>query len=87
MTEAKQSYWTEFCKMRYQNQKTCIKYGQMLNLSPLVIRLRKTKEEYQDTVPNQCHYLNSPIQYNEFLETWESFASNITTVGIDGISY
>ena len=42
---------------------------------------------YKDAIPNQCRYLNSPVQYDEFLETLESFASNTTTVGIDGISY
>ena len=45
------------------------------------------KEEYRDAIPNQCQYLNSPLQYDEFLETLESFASNTTTVGIDCISY
>ena len=31
--------------------------------------------------------MNSPLQYDEFIETLESFASNSTAVGIDGISY
>ena len=60
------------------------------NLSPLIIKFRKVeeqKEEYKDAVSNQCHYLNSPLQYDEFIETLESFASNSTAVGIDGISY
>ena len=60
------------------------------NLSPSIIRFRKEeeqKEEYKDAIPNQCHYLNSPLQYDEFIETLESFASNSTAVGTDGISY
>ena len=31
--------------------------------------------------------MNSPLQYDEFIETLESFSSNSTAVGIDGISY
>ena len=62
MTEVKQSYWTEFCKMKYQNQKTCIKYGQMLNLSPLVIRLRKTKRR----IPGHS---SKPVSLFEFPHT------------------
>ena len=31
--------------------------------------------------------MNSPLQYGEFIETLESFASNSTAVGTDGISY
>ena len=60
------------------------------NLNPSIIKFRKEeeeKEEYKDAVPNQCHYLNSPLQYDEFIETLESFASNSTAVGIDSISY
>ena len=38
-------------------------------------------------ISNRCHYLNSPLKYDEFIETLESFASNSTAVGIDGISY
>ena len=47
------------------------------------------KEIYQDAFPDQCYYLNSPIQYGDFsfLQILESFASNTTTVGIDGVSY
>ena len=59
------------------------------NLSPSIIKFRKEegqKEEYKDTIPNQ-RYLNSPLQHDEFIETLESFASNSTAVGIDGISY
>ena len=59
------------------------------NLNPSIIKFRKEeeqKEEYKDAVSNQCHYLNSPLQYDEFIGTLES-ASNSTAVGIDGISY
>ena len=45
------------------------------------------KEEYKDAISNQYHYLNSPLQYDEFIDTLESFASNSTAVGIDSISY
>ena len=34
------------------------------NLNPSIIKFRKVeeqKEEYKDAVPNQCHYLNSPL--------------------------
>ena len=60
------------------------------NLNPSIIKFRKEeeqKEEYKDAIPNECHYLNSPLQYDEFIETLESFASNFTAVGIGGISY
>ena len=59
------------------------------NLKPSSTKVRKEeqKEEHKDAVPNLCQYLNSPLQYNEFLETLESFESNTTTVDIDGISY
>ena len=60
------------------------------NLNPSIIKFRKEeeqKEEYKDAIPNLCHYLNSPLQYDEFIETLESFASNSTEAGIDGISY
>ena len=60
------------------------------NLNPSIIKFRKEeeqKEEYKDAISNQCHYLNSPLQYDEFIETLESFLSNSTAVGIDGISY
>ena len=60
------------------------------NLNPSIIKFRQEeeqKEEYKDAIPNQCHYLNSPLQYDEFIETLESFASNSTAVGINGISY
>ena len=60
------------------------------NLSPWIIKFKKEeeqKEEYKDAISNQRHYLNSPLQYDEFIETLESFASNFTAVGIDGISY
>ena len=60
------------------------------NINPSIIKFRKEgeqKEEYKDAIPNQCHYLNSPLQYDEFIETLESFTSNSTAVGIDGISY
>ena len=45
------------------------------------------KEEYRDVIPNQCHYLNSPLQYDEFLGALGSFASDTLTAGIDCISY
>ena len=60
------------------------------NLNPSVINLRKEeeqKEEYKDAIPNQCHNLNSPLQYDEFIETLKSVVSNTTAVGIDGITY
>ena len=61
------------------------------NLNPSTMKFRKVeeqKEEYSDAVPNQCHYLNnSPLQYDEFIETLKSFASNTTTVGTDGIHH
>ena len=60
------------------------------NLNPSVIKFRKEeeqKEEYKDAIPDHCRYLNSPLQYDECIETLKSFASNITAVGIDGISY
>ena len=60
------------------------------NLNPSVIKIRKEeaqKEKYKDAISNQCHYLNSPLQYDECIETLKSFASNSTAVGIDGISY
>ena len=60
------------------------------NLNPAIIKFRKEeeqKEEHKGTISNQYHYLNSPLQYDEFIETLESFASNSTAVGIDGISY
>ena len=60
------------------------------NINPVVMKFRKEEEQkeiYQDTFPDQCHYLNSPIQYDESLETLQSLASNTTTVGIDGVSY
>ena len=60
------------------------------NLNPSITKFRKEeeqKEEYKDAISNQCHYLNSPLQYDEFIETLESFASNSTAAGIDGISY
>ena len=60
------------------------------NLNPVVMKFRQEEEQteiYQDAFPDQRHYLNSPIQYDEFLETLETFASNTTTVGIDGVSY
>ena len=60
------------------------------NLNPSLIKYRKEeeqKEEYKHAVPKQCHYLNSPLQYDEFIETLKSFASNTTAVGIDGTSY
>ena len=47
------------------------------NLNPSIIKFRKEeeqKEEYKDAISNQCHYLNSPLQYDEFIETLESFA-------------
>ena len=56
------------------------------NLSPSIIKFRK-KEEYKDAISDQCHCLNSPLPYDEFIETLESFASNSTAVGVDGISY
>ena len=62
----------------------------IFNLNPVVMRFRKEEEQTetdQDAFPDQCHYLNSPIQYDEFLETLESFASNTATVGDDGVSY
>ena len=35
------------------------------------------------SIPNQCHYLKSPLQYDEYLEMiFDSFASNTTTTGI-----
>ena len=46
------------------------------NFSPLMIKFRKDeeqKEEYQDTIFKQCQYLNTPLQYGEFLETWDLF--------------
>ena len=60
------------------------------NLNPSVIKFKKEeeqKEEYKDAIPNQWHNLNSPLQYDEFIETLKSFASNTTAVGIDGTSY
>ena len=57
------------------------------NLNPSIIKFRneeEQKEEYNDAIPNQCHYLNSPLQYDEVIETLESFASNSTAVGTDG---
>ena len=58
------------------------------NLNPSVIKFRKEKQkQYKGAIPNHCRYLNSPLQYDECIETLESFASNITAVGIDGISY
>ena len=60
------------------------------NLNPSIIKFRKEeeqKEEYKHAVPKQCHYLNSPLQYDEVIETLKSFASNTTAVGIDGTSY
>ena len=58
------------------------------NLNPSVIKFRKEEQkEYKDAIPNHCRYLNSPLQYDECIETLKSFASNITAVGIDGISY
>ena len=59
------------------------------NLNPSVIKFRKEeeqKEEYKDAIPDHCRYLNSPLQYDECIETLKSFASYITAVGIDGIS-
>ena len=59
------------------------------NLNPSVIKIRKEeaqKDKYKDAISNQCHYLNSPLQYDECIETLKSFASNTTAVGIDGIS-
>ena len=41
-----------------------------------MIKFRKDeeqKEEYQDTIFKQCQYLNTPLQYGEFLETWDLF--------------
>ena len=58
------------------------------NLNPSIIKFKKEeeqKEEYKDAIPKQCHYLNSPLQYDECIETLKSFASNTTAVGIDGI--
>ena len=58
-------------------------------LNPSIIKFRKEeeqKEEYKDAIPNQCHYLNSPLQYDECIVTLKSFASNSTAVGIDSIS-
>ena len=58
------------------------------NLNPSVIKFRKEKQkQYKGAIPNHCRYLNSPLQYDECIETLKSFASNITAVGIDGISY
>ena len=59
------------------------------NLNPSIIKFRneEQKVEYNDAIPNQCHYLNSPLQYDEVIETLKSFASNTTAVGIDGTSY
>ena len=60
------------------------------NLNFLIMKFRKEeqKEVYQDAFPYQCHYLNYPIQYDDFfLDTLESVPSNTTTVGIDGIPY
>ena len=54
------------------------------------MKFRKEEEQteiYQDAFPEQRHYLNCLIQYDEFLETLESFSSNTTAVGIDGVLY
>ena len=45
------------------------------------------KEIYQDAFRDQCLYLNSPLQHDECVETLESFASNTTTVSVNGVSY
>ena len=51
-----------------------------LNLSSIKFRKEEEqKEEYKDGIPNQCHYLNSHLQYDEFREILKSFASNTTT--------
>jgi len=53
------------------------------NLNPSIIKFRQEeeqKEEYKDAISNQRHYLNSPLQYDDFIETLESFASNSTAV-------
>ena len=114
--------------MKYQNQKTGIRYGKRLkkkkriqtypiklenndlpsgqdraeafvylfaenslssNFSPLILfkknRYEEQKEDYQDAILGQCHHFNSPLQCDNFLELLESFASNTTTVGMDGI--
>ena len=70
-------------------------YSLSSNLNPSIIKFRKEEEkekkkkeeEYKDAVSNQCHYLNSLLQHDEFIETLESFVSNSTAAGIDGISY
>ena len=30
-------------------------------------KVKEQKEEYKDAIRNQCHYLNSPLQYDEFM--------------------
>ena len=45
------------------------------NLKPSSTKVRKEEEEeeHKDAVLNLCQYLNSHLQYNEFLETLASF--------------
>ena len=38
-----------------------------------ITKEEEQKEEYRDVIPNQCHYLNSSLQYDEILEALESF--------------
>ena len=45
------------------------------------------KEIYQDAFRDQRLYLNYPIQLDECVETLEYFASNTTTVSVNGVSY
>ena len=53
-----------------------------------MIKFRKEEQkEYKDAIPNQCRNLNSPLQYDDCIETLKFFASNFAAVGIDGISY
>lgn len=55
-----------------------------------IMNLRKHEEvkvKYHDPVRNDFHYLNVSIQYDEFLETLQSFATTSSAVGVDGISY
>jgi ribonuclease HI len=45
------------------------------------------RKEYQNSNDNNDNCINSQIQYVEFVEALNSFSTNSTAIGLDGISY
>ena len=60
------------------------------NLDPSCKHYRiaeENKPEYEDPIPDNNHYINSPITYEEFIDALNSFSCNTSAVGSDGLSY